>query len=523
MRQAEREPRTVGAWTAAGVVIAISLLSTFTLADPNDDDLTADATGRSQIIELEPGQDPGDVEGALANDEAGGGGTSRRRGKGGPGTAGSEGGGDQGAGAGGAAGRDYDCSRGENAGNSDVGITGREIKLAATVVKTGIAKDFLADAQFGIEAVRQKVNRQGGICGRLLNVSYDDDEWKTDAGARIIQKWIGEKQHFALIVNPSSEGLRGAIEGGLIDPNEFPVVGADGMLIGQYKEDWVWPVATSTHSVMHIMAKDAWARGNARGIDKPTFGIVWENNYKFGEEGHDAFKGAIGRLCDSCLVADVGIKGGLLSYKNDADTFVGKCSESNQDFKKCDFVAVLLEPATAAQWVSDNGLGSGAADKRPAVGIGAPQPLFVNSFIRDCGAPCANMRVWTSFKPPLPPFDNDPAVATYLSDLRAVSTAADASNPHVQGAYVGAQLLVEALERLGPNPTRAGLKQALDEMTFDSKLAPPLTFRPGNHFAAVSAQAYEAVFNVNSFVSWRYTESGFISDDDVREDQREDE
>lgn len=530
--QEPRLPGPGGAWVAAIIVVAISLLSTFTMASPD-----GDGTSTVQYVDPGTGEPIGEAltEGPSTESEDGTAGPSVRRvvrgGEGGEelvggtageeGTEGSAGGGDGGGGQQSGAAGSYDCSRGENAGASDIGVSANEIRFGATVVKTGIAKDFLADAQFGIEAVVQKVNRQGGVCGRLIKVSYEDDEWKTDAGARIISKWIGEKQHFGLLVNPSSEGLRGALDGGFIEGNDFPVVGADGMLIGQYRSPWVWPVATSTYSVMHIMAKNAYQRGKAYWADqgqpdrKPSFAIVWENNYRFGVEGEKAFVEAIKRHCGGdCIRANQPIKGGELSYKNEANAFLNKCGSN---FANCDFVAVLLEPATASQWVADNGLGTGEPSARPAVGIGAPQPLFVDSFIRDCGAPCSNMWVWTSFKPPIFPFDREPKVMEYVSDLGAVSSSADASNPHVQGAYVGAALLVDALERLGPAPTRAGLREILDQTSFESGLAPLLTFKPGGHFAAVSAQAFEAIFNGKSFNNWQHAQD-FITDDEVRAD-----
>jgi ABC-type branched-subunit amino acid transport system substrate-binding protein len=405
-------------------------------------------------------------------------------------------------------GKTYDCARGQNAGATDVGVEAKEIRFAATVVKTGIAKDFLSDAQWGMEAVRQKVNRAGGICGRIITVAYKDDAWNPDLGQRIIEGFIGEKRYFGLAVNPSSEGLRGPIDNGIIRKNQFPVIGADGQLIDQYSDPWVWPVATSTASVMHVMGRDAFTRG-AR-----TFGIVWEKNFRFGVEGHGAFIGAVKRL-GGTVNADVALQGGLTDYSNKVNEFIGRCGGRDK-LDKCDFIALLLEPATASQWVRNGGLGNG--EVRPKVGIGAPQPLFLDSFARDCGKFCANMWVWTSFKPPIPPFLDEDPVATYRSDLAAVSATADANNPHVQGAYVGMLLLVEALRRLGPAPTRQGLKAVLDSLALRTGLAPPLHFRPGNHFAATSAQAFEAIVQSESFASWRYTNSGFIADRDVGRD-----
>ncbi|MFN2641116.1 MAG: ABC transporter substrate-binding protein, partial [Actinomycetota bacterium] len=276
---------------------------------------------------------------------------------------------------------------------------------------------------------------------------------------------------------------------------------------------WVWPVATSTASVMHVMAHDAAKRGARK------FGIVWEYTYRFGQEGHDAFVGAVKRIPGATIAVDVKIQGGQTSYSNDVNTFIGGCGGADKldtPQAKCDFVAMLLEPNTASTWVRDKGLGDPAHPVK--YGIGGPQPLFLNSFARDCGADCANMRVWTSFKPPIDPFDTDPAVVTYKNDLRNVSQTADANNPHVEGAYVGMMLVVEALKKLGASPTRIGMQRVLDSMTLDTGLSPTITFSPGHHESHASVQAFEDIVNNGSFSNWRYTRSNFIRDDDLGRD-----
>jgi ABC-type branched-subunit amino acid transport system substrate-binding protein len=401
-----------------------------------------------------------------------------------------------------------DC-QGHNDGATDVGVSGNSINFAATVVRTGIAKDFLFDAQYGIAAVQRQVNASGGICGRLINIHMDDDGWDPTNGEQLIEKYIACKCYFGLAVNPSSEGLRSALDGGLIDQSQFPVVGSDGMLIDQYQHPWIWPVATSTHSAMHVIADEAFKRG-ARNV-----AIVYEKTYRFGVEGNAAFVGEAKRLGMN-VVVDQEEQGGQPSYSNDASRFVGACSNANGDWAKCDFVALLLEPGTANQWVRNGGLGDGT--HHPAHGIGAPQPLFVNSFANDCGAPCNGLQVWTGFKPPISPFDTDPAVAAYKQAVERVSSSADTNNPSVEGAYQGMLLLVQALKQLGGHPTRAGLKSVLDATTLDTGLGPSAQFRAGNHFAATGVQGFLAVYNGNSFVGWRYSQSGFLNDNSVNQD-----
>ena len=477
------------AWTAAAIVIAICLLSTFTLATPN--------TRRVLVSAPSPGANPtGGLPTALPTATGGLPQTPGAQPSQGPVTRG---------------GKTYDCAKGQNAGPTDEGVTATEIRFAATTVESGPAKDFLKEAKYGMLAVANKVNRAGGVCGRQIKIEFRDDGWNPETGQRYIESFIGDHKYFGLAVNPSSEGLRGAIDSGLIRRSGFPVIGADGMLYDQYEDPWVWPVATSTASVMHIMAANAYARG-AR-----TFGIAWETSYRFGKEGHDAFVGEVKRLGGK-VNADAPLASGQGSYGNQAQTFIGDCGGVNS-LSKCDFIAMLLEPATAQSWVNSGGLGDGST--RPRIGIGVPQPLFIDSFARNCAKYCSGMWAWTSFKPPLAPYTGDPSVRTYLADLKGVSRSVDASNPHVEGAYVGMLLLVDALTKLGPAPTRAGMKALLDATTFDAGLGPVLRFAPGNHFASVAGQAYQDITQNDergSFDNWRYTSSGFIADRDVGRD-----
>jgi ABC-type branched-subunit amino acid transport system substrate-binding protein len=412
-------------------------------------------------------------------------------------------------GGGGAGGGGAASCNGPKPKNGDSGVSADKIAFAATTATEGVAKDFLADAQVGMQAVQRQMNAKGGVCGRLIDLTLQNDSWEPNAGRQAIQHFIACNCYFGLAVNPSSEGLRGAIDNGDIDQAQMPVVGTDGMLLDQYnKTPWVWPIATSTHSVMHIIADDAKARGAA------NVAIVSETNYRFGVEGRDAFVNEAKRLGLN-VVKDLQMdtKNGVPATA--PNEFVTACTNSRQ-FDKCDFVAVLLEPASGQTFASKGGLGDGAPDHHPAQGYGMPQPLFLNSFATDCGARCNGMTAWTSFYPPIGQFA--PAVGTYVNDVKAVKASTDITNPEVEGAYQGMRLLVQALTQLGANPTRAALRQVLDSTTLDTGLAPPLKFSAGNHFAAISAQGYDAVYNGNSFTGWRPNGKGFLNDNNVKQD-----
>jgi ABC-type branched-subunit amino acid transport system substrate-binding protein len=148
------------------------------------------------------------------------------------------------------------CSRTRNGGATDKGVTATSINMATTVVRSGIGAAFLGEVQYAMDALRIKQNRLGGICGRQLNIKYVDDAWSKPTGERDIRNFV-DQGYFAIPIGPSSEGLNAAIRTGVIREAGIPVVGTDGMVISQYQDPWVWPVAVSTASSARIMAQQA--------------------------------------------------------------------------------------------------------------------------------------------------------------------------------------------------------------------------------------------------------------------------
>jgi ABC-type branched-subunit amino acid transport system substrate-binding protein len=389
------------------------------------------------------------------------------------------------------------CARGRNGGATDKGVTATSIRLATTVVRSGIGAAFLGDVQFAMDAVKNKVNRAGGICGRLLEIKYVDDAWRQDDGQRYIKNFV-EQGYFAIPVGPSSEGLNAAIKTGVIGEAGIPVVGTDGMVISQYLDPWVWPVAVSTASSARIMAQQASKLGAKK------FSIVFDSDYKFGKEAAKAFNAEVRRITGkdvpgynpqlSCQRSFCGVIANKTSYTGEVERF-----------EPGDIVAMFLEPKTALTWMATTGAPTPKSVRAAGgVGVWGAQPLFTYDFEVSCQDACDQMWVWTGFKPPLENYKLDAAVKTFVSDLKKTKRDADEYNAFSEGGYVGLQLLVAAMQRVGPRLTRAGVRQALDAMDFSSPLTlqPLLSWRSGNHFSNATMQAFEIQYK-GSPAFWR--------------------
>ncbi|HVF75744.1 MAG TPA: ABC transporter substrate-binding protein [Acidimicrobiales bacterium] len=448
--------------------------------------------------DLAAGQGAGTDSGPLAGDA----GTAAGEGVAGPGTegvagtAGSAGTAGTAGGGGGAAGAE--CKAGRNGGNTDTGVTGNQIRLATTAVLDGPARSLLGDSPVAMKAVVDKVNKAGGICGRLLDLRVVNDSFKPE-GSSFIRSFAAEG-YFALPVVPSAEGLGAAIKGGVIARAGIPVVGTDGMREEQYNEQWVWPVASATVTSMRVMAKYGATNRGAK-----TFAIVWDGEYKFGQEGKDAFEQQV-KAMGLNLVATARLDPDQQSYASEAEAFNGACGSSGE---KCDMVAMLLLPDTAKKWLQ----------RRPARGrlyTAGAQTLFTDRFAQDCvqqiGGDCHGFAVWTGYNPPIGPLATLPGVAAYVSDVRALKPDIDINNQFIEGSYLGMSVFVEALKAVGPNLTRARLKAQLDSMDFKNDLASTLSWRPGNHAANVRSQSFSMTVSGGTFRGWTNDQSGFILD-----------
>jgi ABC-type branched-subunit amino acid transport system substrate-binding protein len=390
-------------------------------------------------------------------------------------------------------------------GATDTGVTASSVKLGATVAESGIAQAFLGQARQGIEAYKNRVNSKGGVCGRTLNIKYVDDGWDAQTGKSDLENLINDEKVFALAVAPSSEGVNSASAAGTFAKSGVPVVGTDGLDASQYKDPYIWPVASATVTLLHVMMQKAYDDG-AR---NPA--IVYDNEYKFGTEGANAFEKAYERLAPGKQIPGFGktcgsnsrfcgISAGTGQYGNQVSIINNAC-KAHDGLQACDYLVLLMEPDTAEQWMATPGAPTAAQFGK--AGMGAAQPLFTYSFGTTCGDKCNGMQVWTGYNPPLEQFAGTAGVKQYVNDLHGQNSSADAYNQFTEGSYLGMQLLVDAMGRVGGDLTRESLKAALDATSLDTGLsASPATWSAGSHWAVGGAQGF-TMQSSNGFSGWR--------------------
>jgi ABC-type branched-subunit amino acid transport system substrate-binding protein len=400
-----------------------------------------------------------------------------------------------------------DCAHGRNGGKTAPGVTDREIRVASTVVTSGAGSGFLGEAGLGIKAALQEANAAGGVCGRLFYLDMLNSGWDGPTGKNYIEGWIHAGKTFALVGQPDSEGLHTATESRVIDNNKMPVVGTDGLLRSQYHSEWIWPVAASTVANMHIIADYA-----IDVLHKTSFGIVYDTDYKFGEEGATAFAEQVkrrgysikgygkGKGCSPGNGAFCGISSNNQNYNSEVQNFNAAC-------KPCGVVVMLVEPGPMISWMNQE------ENQREAwyeTLIGG-EPLLDDRLGQQCaGCGKAKLMVWSGYRPAIQPFDAEKPVYTYCQQLHAVSGTADCHNEFTEGAYLGGKMFVEAVRRIAALNlplTRENLKVVLDAKPFDLGLTKnPLAYPGVPHVANVCMTAFADNYS-GSFNGWNYLQS----------------
>lgn len=407
-----------------------------------------------------------------------------------------------------------DCAKGNNAGATDVGVTAKSIHIATTDVTTGVGAGFLGQAVQGMKAALAQVNQAGGICGRQIVLDSINDGWDGPTGATDISNYINSGNVFALVGEPDSEGLDQAVSSGMIDRAKIPVVGTDGMLASQYNDPWIWPVAASTVTNMHIAAEYAVKRAGAKRV-----GIVFDSHYKFGKEGAAAFKAEVQRVAgsslgmgDTCASGFCGVSPDATDYSTEVTGFNKACAGGT----RCDVVVMLLEPKPMQTWMKDE---ENCACTWYGTLMGG-EPLFDDNLASNCGQNCAGMIVWTGYKPDIQPFDGESAVYTFAQGLHRVCPTCDPHNEFTEGAYLGTRLFIAACEKVGSNLTRAALRDVLNRETFDLGLSQPLHYGTGLPHLANTSMAAFSDNSGGTFNGWAYRSTGFLPDPAPGQDLR---
>ena len=400
-----------------------------------------------------------------------------------------------------------ECRAGANGGATDRGVTSTSLRIVMTETLEFPTRYVTATAYASVRHLFEAVNLRGGICGRLIDFRYANDAWRP-------LPWDADADMVASIAGPLDTNVDVHILDGSLNRVGVPLVGTDGRTVAQHRSPWVWPVGPPTASLTRIAVDHAYRSSRAR-----TFAIVYDKTGPVGTQAAAAFEDYVKRLPGATTTHMQALDSSAPEYGREAAAFNARCSVG-----QCDFVFLALFPETATKWMA----------AKPAVGKKrtATLPLLTDArFWRECPK---DTHPQTDFRPkdvlaaaadaqatdPREPYDSvrfieristsrcsnfhlwhaAPEVDLSYWSKRLASCTSVSANPSVAVAELSACTIIEALERTGPNVTRARLRQAIDEVAAGSGLA--RAFRDGRRTGRAAATPWKPRYSLLGDFQW---------------------
>lgn len=321
---------------------------------------------------------------------------------------------------------------------ADDGVSARAIRIGMANALTGPAAGLGLQLRAGANAYLDKVNAAGGVHGRSISLVSVDDAYDPQQSARATRALIESDKVFALFgfvgTPTSTAAVPIALKAGV--PYLFPFTGAE------FLRNPVNPVVFNLRASYFDETEALVAR--LAGENALAKLALFIQDDEFGEAGKAGVVRALQKRNAKPTMElrfarnTVDVEAGLLQLKRhpvDAVIFIG----TYRPF------AALVKKARAA----------GVTARFLTVSF-----VGTSEFIKHAGA--AGDGVIISQVMPSPDDGSDALVKQYQADV-----AAPARNYGSLEGYADAVVLVEALKRCGPDPSRALLLQTLEQLKLD--------------------------------------------------------
>ncbi len=342
------------------------------------------------------------------------------------------------------------CMHGAVASTED-GISPTEIRIGMANALSGPAAGLGSGIKAGAEAYFAKVNAAGGVHGRKIVLVSKDDGYEPTRSAAATQELIEKDKVFALFgyVGTPTSSAAVAIASRAQVPYLFPFTGAE--FLRNPVNKWVFNVRASYFDEAEFMIERL-----TRDLGFKKFAVFMQDD-AFGE----AVKGGVAR---ALLKRDLKIFAETRFKRNTMEVEAGIEALKQAKPEAVVFVGTYKQLAAVVK-------------KTKAAGITARiltvSFIGTENFIAEAGA--EGDGVYITQVMPSPHDTTAPGVKNYVADMKGASLGYTSLEGHVD-----AVVLVEALRKIGPNPTRVGLVAALEALSTDVG-GLKVAFSPSSH------------------------------------------
>ena len=322
---------------------------------------------------------------------------------------------------------------------SEPGIGPRSILIGQSAAFSGPSADLGREFREGAHQVFDEVNAQGGIHGRQIVMVYRDDRYEPDLTLKNTRRFLEQDKVFALFGYVGTPTLKAALP--LIEKHRVPMIAplTGAQIVRNPINRLIFNVRASYHQEIEVIISYL-ARYGRRDL-----AIVYQDD----AFGRDGLAGAIKALAKRQLrpVSIQTVKRNSKQTKEvarrvalarpDAVLLISTYGTVSS------FITNLRSHGNDAQVMALSFVGSNALSRSLPVrlrhGVGITQVV------------------------PFPWNPRLPVVRDYQNTIRRNRSSAKYGFSSLEGS-LAATALTRALRHAGPNPTRAGLIQAFDQM-----------------------------------------------------------
>jgi len=349
------------------------------------------------------------------------------------------------------------------------GITKTTIKIGSNMILTGPAAFWGQGSDKGARAYYKSINDQGGIYGRKIEFINTDNQYKPVRAVAAIKKLIEKDKVFVLMGNQSAACILAAekVFGEAGVPLIAPIT--TGKALTEPPRKYLFVVFTQyrhqAQSLVDFMARDPrWKN--------LKIASIYQND-AFGKDGLEGLDEQVKKYSGLEVVAREPFARGAKDFGSQ----VVKCKQSGANglFISCAVsqAAMIIKEAEKLAWRPQFMVLSGAADDKLVELAGAATEGLLGA---------TNVIIPTE--------TDNPVVQKVTRIIHTYYPEQSINVPSVDGLAM-AMITVEAIKRAGPNPTRAKVIEALENMKdFETGLVPPVSFGPNKRQGCQGALLY---------------------------------
>jgi ABC-type branched-subunit amino acid transport system substrate-binding protein len=311
----------------------------------------------------------------------------------------------------------------------------------------------------GTSAYFAEVNAAGGVNGNKIVLVPYDDQYKTDESLRATIKAIDEKAPLAVINYVGAANATVVVKSGLLVQNKIPMIGARAGV--QSLRNPINPYVFHTYASYWDEIDAIIDQFSTVGVKR--FAVLYQDDAL----GQDGLAGAIASLKKRNLTLSASA-----SYQRGEkgiDVAGDKILQSNPEA-----VIVCATAAAAGQYLKL------FKAKMPGVQFAGFSAIDSNTLVKIAGADIAHGFVLAQ-NAPNPAKNSFALVREHKRTLEKFAPPGTKPNFYTLGGHMTAKVIVEALRRAGPAPTRAKLMAALETIKDFDLGGLNISFSPTEH------------------------------------------